>query len=91
MFTEDVDQFFSDFAFDATFNGITGRVLLDVPENIVADGNVISGDFQMTYKTGTFPGLAYHSSIDIEGTAYTVNEVYAAQDGAVTIATLSKT
>jgi hypothetical protein len=92
MFTENIDQFFSaaDFGVTATAGANTCQVIFDSPENFIGDGNVISAEYKITYKTGNLPGLAYGSSITVDGVAYTVNQVYAIEDGRLTTAELSK-
>ena len=88
--TEDFDGFFADFGVDATFGSETAKVLFDSPESIIAGGEVISADYSITYKAGTFSTMAYASAITVDGTAYTVNAIQAIEDGKLTRASLSK-
>lgn len=89
-FSEDLDDFFTDFGVNATFGAETVKVLFDSPESIVAEGMAISADYAITYKSGYFSALARGSSITVDGAAYKVNAVTAIEDGKLTRATLSK-
>jgi hypothetical protein len=92
MFDEDVSEFFSDddFTVKAQFGSEIRDVLVDLPEEIIAGDRVISGEFKITYKTGYFSGLQYGSAITVGGVSYTVNTAQAVEDGALTVAYLSK-
>lgn len=89
-FSEDLDDFFTDFGVNATFGAETVKVLFDSPESIVAEGMVISADYAITYKSGVFAALAHGSTIVVDGTSYKVNNIQAIEDGKLTRATLSK-
>ncbi|MDX2074700.1 MAG: hypothetical protein SFX19_10130 [Alphaproteobacteria bacterium] len=87
---EDLDAYTDDFAVDATFGAITGKVILDMPDQLLGGGEVISTDYKIIYKTGLFPGLAYGSAITVDGQSYTVREPRLIDDGKFSEAPLSK-
>jgi hypothetical protein len=58
---------------------------------IIAGGEVISGDYQIKFKSTIFTTLAHGSSITVDGSSYKVNTVQKIEDGALKVATLSKT
>ena len=90
MITENLSDFFADFGVSAIFGNDTANVLFDAPDTIIADGDVISGDYSITYPTGTFPLLSYSSTITVAGTTYTVRNVRKIEDGSLTKAYLKK-
>jgi hypothetical protein len=90
MFSEDIDAFFADFGTTATFGTESRNVLVDLPEQIFVGDNAISGNFQITFKTGYFTGLKYGSAITVNSIAYTVKTVNAIEDGTLSVAELSK-
>ena len=87
-FIEDIDVFFADFSVIAIFSGESANVILDTPEQVI--GEVISAEYQITYKTGNFADLAYGDTITVDSIDYKVDEVMKQDDGKITIATLSK-
>lgn len=90
-FHEDMTVFFADFGSLATWNGLSGHVLFDAPEQIIgAAGDVITAEFRILYATGMFPGLKFKDTIYVNGTAYRVITVQAVDDGQLTQALLSK-
>lgn len=89
--TENIDDFFADFGVNATFGSDTHKVLFDKPESIVAEGLVVTAEYEIKYKAGNFPTLAHGSTISVDGTNYTVNTITAIEDGKIKAATLSST
>lgn len=87
---EDLDAFMDDFAVDATFGATTGKVILDMPDEIIGGGEVISTDYKMTFKTGLFAGLAFNSAVTVDGASYTVRSVRKIDDGKFSEAFLRK-
>ncbi len=90
MFSEDLSVFFNDFAVNATFGAETQKVLADLPDEIFSGDQIVSGKYKITYQTGFFNGLKHGSAITVDSVNYTVNEVTAIDDGALTEAYLSK-
>lgn len=89
-FTENTDIFLADFGVVATDGADSANVILDMPDQLIA-GDVISAEYRITYATGAFTGLGYGDPITVNGESYTVNTVQKIEDGAFTVATLSKT
>lgn len=73
-FKEELDGFINedDFAVSATFNGETGEVILDMPDQLIGGGDVISTEYRITFKTGLFCGMGYDDTIVVDGDTYTV-------------------
>ena len=90
MFTEDLTQFFTDFAVSATVGAETAQVIFDSPDSAILDGVAITAEYRITYPIGTFNGLKYKDAVTVDGTAYTVNTVQAIGDGKLVTAALSK-
>jgi riboflavin synthase alpha subunit len=88
-FAEDLNGFFADFGVDATFGAETAKVIFDEPDEIIADGQVISSSYTIKYKTGLFSGLSYGDSIVVDGVTYTCDTVQKIEDGKMSMATLS--
>lgn len=87
---EDLDAYTDDFGVDATVGATTGKVILDMPDQLLGDGNVISTEYKITFKTSLFATLAYDNSITVDGATYTVREVRKIDDGKFSEAVLSK-
>ena len=92
-FTEDLGAFFSqaDFAVALTWGAETANVILDAPDEEYIDGRVVSREYSILYETADLPGLAGGASVIVDGTAYTVREPKAIDDGKLMRATLRKT
>jgi len=80
-FSEDLSVFLSDFGVTCTSGATTALGILDMPGQILADGMVISTDYQLTCKASDFGSLKYNDSISVEGVAYTVRETRLIDDG----------
>lgn len=91
-FTEDLSAFFStdDFAVPLTWGQVTAEVILDAPDEEIIDGRVVSREYAITYEAADLVGLAGGASVTVDGTAYTVREVTALDDGKIMRATLRK-
>jgi hypothetical protein len=92
-FTEDLGAFFSqdDFAVPLIWGQVTAEVILDAPDEQIIDGRVLSREYAITYESADLAGLAGGASVTVDGTAYTVREVTALDDGKIMRATLRKT
>ncbi|MDR3414213.1 MAG: hypothetical protein P4L87_25175 [Formivibrio sp.] len=89
MFCEDMAAFFAD-GVVATFNGVDANVWLNMPDHSVLGDMQISSEYAIEFVTGALPGIAHGRSITVDGIAYTVREVTKIDDGATSVATLSK-
>ena len=89
-FSENLDAFLADFGVVAIYNAETAKVIFDLPDQIVA-GDVVSADYQITYKTGSFSAtLMYAAAITVDGQAYTVGHTALISDGRFTVTSLNK-
>lgn len=92
--TENPATFFStaDFAVTATFGAQTAQVLLDAPDEAIGVGYIgaLSREYRITYRADQLTGLTTGNAVTVDGSAYTVREAQAMEDGKVMQATLSK-
>ena len=65
--------------------------ILDMPGQLLADGMVISTDYQLTCKAADFGNLKYNDSISVDGVAYTVRDTRLIDDGRFCEVSLMKT
>jgi hypothetical protein len=89
--SEDLSAFLQDFGVICSSGAVTALGLLEQPGQLLADGMVISTDYQLTAKASDFGGLKYADSINVAGVAYTVRETRLIDDGAFCEVSLMKT
>lgn len=97
-FSENLATFFStaDFAVTATWTPSgggaqqTAQVILDTPDEELIDGRVLSREYVITYRADQLTGLKGGETVTVSGTAYTVREVTALEDGQILRASLRK-
>jgi ABC-type transporter Mla maintaining outer membrane lipid asymmetry permease subunit MlaE len=89
--SEDLSVFLTDFGVTCTSGATTALGILDMPGQILADGMVISTDYQLTAKAADFGSMKYNDSISVEGVAYTVRETRLIDDGRFCEVSLMKT
>jgi hypothetical protein len=89
--TEDLSVFLGDFGVTCTSGATTALGILDMPGQILADGMVISTDYQLTAKASDFGGLKYNDAITVDGVAYTVRDTRLIDDGRFCEVSLMKT
>ena len=77
----ELDPFFADFGVDCTAGTYSGKGILDMPADIIADGSVISTDYVLTAKYLDFGTLTYGDGMVVDGTNYQVREVLKIDDG----------
>lgn len=97
MFAENLDVFFQDMGCAVAFGALTTTGLLDMPGELVLDG-IVSNDYMLTFQTAKLPGLGNRAALQIAHPAFgaqpvgfTVRDVRAHGDGAMSVAYLSKT
>jgi hypothetical protein len=83
-------EFLNDFGVAVVFGGITTKGILDAPGEVVAGGMVLSTDYQLTFQTSTMSALDYQSTLTAGGVSFIVREVRALDDGAFSVASMSK-
>jgi riboflavin synthase alpha subunit len=89
--SEDLSVFLTDFGVSCTSGAVTALGILDMPGQVLADGMVISTDYQLTAKASDFGALKYNDSISVDGVAYTVRDTRLIDDGRFCEVSLMKT
>jgi len=89
-FTEDLTTFFADFSDDVVYDNVTYKGILEQPDEVVADGIVMTTDYQLTAKNSDLGSLSFDSKLTVAGIAYTVRSVRKVDDGSVCILSLTK-
>ena len=62
-FTEDLDVFFSDFNDTVVYDSATYKGILEQPDEIVADGVVMTTDYMLTAKTTDLGVLIFDAAL----------------------------
>lgn len=88
--SENLSAFLGDFGVSCTSGATTAMGILDMPGQILADGMVISTDYQLTAKASDFGGLLYGDAITVDGINYQVRETRKIDDGAMVEISLMK-
>jgi len=91
MFVEDLDILFADFGVPASSGANSATVLLDMPDEAILGDRQISTEYAITARAMDLPGLKHGDAITVNGVSYSVRAVKLLDDGALKIATLSKT
>tara|TARA_R100000329_G_C7439108_1_gene154391 strand:- start:169 stop:447 length:279 start_codon:yes stop_codon:yes gene_type:complete len=89
-FTEDLSIFLSDFGAEVIRNGIYYKGILEQPDEIVADGLVMSTDYELTGKTSELGSLVFDDTIIVDGDNYKVRQARKIDDGKFCIVSLNK-
>ncbi len=89
-FTEDLDVFFSDFNDTVVYDSATYKGILEQPDEIVADGVVMTTDYMLTAKTTDLGVLIFDAALTVNGTAYKVRSTRKIDDGSLCVLSLMK-
>tara|TARA_B100000902_G_scaffold363704_1_gene383126 strand:+ start:34 stop:312 length:279 start_codon:yes stop_codon:yes gene_type:complete len=89
-FTEDLDVFFSDFNDTVVYSSATYKGILEQPDEMVADGVVMTTDYMLTAKTSDLGALIFDAALTVNGTAYKVRSTRKIDDGSLCILSLMK-
>ena len=89
-FTEDLDVFFSDFNDTVVYDSATYKGILEQPDEIVADGVVMTTDYMLTAKTTDLGVLIFDAALTFYGTAYKVRSTRKIDDGGLCVLSLMK-
>ena len=89
-FTEDLDVFFSDFNDTVVYSSATYKGILEQPDEIVADGVVMTTDYMLTAKTTDLGVLIFDAALTVNGTAYKVRSTRKIDDGSLCVLSLMK-
>lgn len=84
-FTEDLDAFFDTpgFTVPVLFGASRSVGYFESPNEIIADGVVLTTDYAVVVKASAFPGLARGSKMTVDGAVYTVREPMLLDDGKI--------
>ena len=89
-FTEDLDVFFSDLNDTVVYDSATYKGILEQPDEIVADGVVMTTDYMLTAKTTDLGVLIFDAALTVNGTAYKVRSTRKIDDGSLCVLSLMK-
>ena len=89
-FTEDLDVFLSDFGQSVIRNGVSYKGILEQPDEIVADGLVMTTDYELTGKTSELGSLVFDDIISVDGDNYKVRQARKIDDGKFCTVSLNK-
>tara|TARA_S200000501_G_C20592770_1_gene642319 strand:+ start:82 stop:360 length:279 start_codon:yes stop_codon:yes gene_type:complete len=88
--TENLDTFFSDFGNAVIANGASYKGILEQPDEMIADGVVLTTDYELTAKNSELGSLSFDSQISIDGVNYKVRNVRKIDDGILCKIALTK-
>jgi len=88
--SENLSLFLTDFGVSCTSGAVTALGILDMPGQVLAEGMVISTDYQLTAKADDFGGLLYGDAITVDGVNYSVRETRRIDDGKMVEISLMK-
>ena len=80
-FTEDLDIFLADFGQAVIRDGVSYKGILEQPDEIVADGLVMTTDYELTGKTSELGSLVFDDIISVDGDNYKVRQARKIDDG----------
>ena len=89
-FTEDLDVFLSDFGQAVIPDGVPYKGILEQPDEIVADGLVMTTDYELTGKTSELGSLVFDDIISVDGDNYKVRQARKIDDGKFCTVSLNK-
>ena len=90
-FTEDLDIFLADFGDAVEYQGVLYKGILEQPDEIVADGLVMTTDYELTAKTSDLGGLVFDNTLKVNGDGYKVRNTRKIDDGSFCLVSLTKT
>ena len=90
-FTEDLDIFVAVFGDAVEYQGVLYKGILEQPDEIVADGLVMTTDYELTAKTSDLGGLVFDNTLKVNGDAYKVRNTRKIDDGSFCLVSLTKT
>ena len=91
MINADLDLLFSFGASSVTAGAVSGLGLLMMPGEIIADGMVLTTDYELTVKTNEFGNLQYGTGIVVDAVPYTVRSVMPIDDGRLSVVRMQAT
>ena len=84
-FTEDLDAFFDrpGFTVPVVQGSTTSVGYFESPNEIIADGVVLTTDYAVVVKTSDFSSVSRGDAMTVEGVTYTVREQMLLDDGKI--------
>lgn len=84
-FVEDLDAFFDTpgFTVPVVFGSTTGVGYFESPDEVVADGVLLTTDFSVLVKTSDFSTVASGDAMTVDGENFTVREPMRLDDGKI--------
>ena len=89
-FTEDLDIFLADFGDEVVYKGVIYKGILEQPDEIIADGVVLTTDYELTVKNSDLGTLAFDTEIDVSDVTYKVRNIRKVDDGTLCKISLTK-
>tara|TARA_R100001015_G_C4441101_1_gene34660 strand:+ start:123 stop:401 length:279 start_codon:yes stop_codon:yes gene_type:complete len=89
-FTEDLDTFFIDFSNNVEYKSVLYKGILEQPDELVADGIIMTTDYELTVKTSDLGSLDFETEIDVDNTTYKVRNIRKIDDGTLSKISLTK-
>ena len=89
-FIEDIDTFFGDFSDNVVYKGVIYKGILEQPDEIIADGGVLTTDYELTVKNSDLGTLAFDTEIDVSNVTYKVRNIRKVDDGTLCKISLTK-
>ena len=89
-FTEDINTFFVDFAEDVIYETIRYKGILEQPDELIADGIVMTTDYELTVKSSELGNLDFDTVIEVSNVKYKVRNVRRIDDGTLSKISLTK-
>ena len=89
-FTEDLNAFFVDFSENVFYDNETYKGILEQPDEVIADGVVLTTDYELTVKTVDLGTIAFDTQIEVSNVKYKVRNVRKIDDGTLCKISLTK-
>ena len=89
-FTENLDTFLADFGNAVVSGGVSYKGILEHPDEIVADGLVMTPDYELTAKTSELGSLVFDDIVKINSEKYKVRSARKIDDGSFCLVSLTK-
>ena len=89
-FTEDINTFFVDFAEDVIYETIRYKGILEQPDELIADGIVMTTDYELTVRSSELGNLDFDTVIEVSNVKYKVRNVRKIDDGTLSKISLTK-
>tara|TARA_R100001510_G_C7595152_1_gene163545 strand:- start:402 stop:695 length:294 start_codon:yes stop_codon:yes gene_type:complete len=89
-FNENLNAFFNDFKVDVFYDNETYEGILEQPDEIIADGVVLTTDYELIAKSSDLGSLNFDEVLEIDEIKYRVRNARKIDDGNLTKISLMK-